>query len=343
MISRNGFNWITYGVLENAWNSICWSPELSMFCAVASTGTTNQRVMITSQSYCLPTTKSITTTVNSKKQSYFTQFASGTSYTNKTQQILLPSNSFNISNIRANINGTSNVGNTRYTFGKNIPTRLVAVGAGTNTIAYSNDGINWTGLGISIFSDYGVGVAWNGSLWVAVGSGNNSIATSPDGINWTGRGVSIFSNASDVVWNGSIWVVVGEGATPGISIATSPDGINWTTRDSNIFGTGNNTAYGIAWNGSIFVAVGFAITTTNTIATSPDGIKWTGRGASALTSKGISVAWNGSLFVAVGEATNTIATSTDGIIWTTRGDSESSFSTTSVAWNGSLWVATSIN
>ena len=51
----------------------------------------------------------------------------------------------------------------------------VAVGQGTNTIAYSYDGINWTavtGVSASIFT-IGRGIAWNGSLWVAVGDGTN--------------------------------------------------------------------------------------------------------------------------------------------------------------------------
>ena len=69
-------------------------------------------------------------------------------------------------------------------------TMWVAVGQGTNTIAYSSDGITWTGLGTSAFSSVGHGVAWNGTRWVAVGQGTNTIAYSSDGITWTGLGTS---------------------------------------------------------------------------------------------------------------------------------------------------------
>ena len=84
-------------------------------------------------------------------------------------------------------------------------TPYVAVGDGTNTIAYSSDGITWTGLGTSIFSSIGYGVAYNGTnRWVAVGNGTNSIAYSSDGISWTGIGTSIFLNTGyGVVSNGS--------------------------------------------------------------------------------------------------------------------------------------------
>ena len=51
-----------------------------------------------------------------------------------------------------------------YTFGPSIPNRWVAVGQGPNSIAYSNDGINWTGIGNSIFSNNGFGVAGNSKI-----------------------------------------------------------------------------------------------------------------------------------------------------------------------------------
>ena len=60
----------------------------------------------------------------------------------------------------------------------------IAVGTGSNTMAYSYDGIHWTGLGTSTFSTSGNGIAWNGTIWVAVGNGTNFIAYSNDGITW---------------------------------------------------------------------------------------------------------------------------------------------------------------
>jgi len=74
------------------------------------------------------------------------------------------------------------------------PTLFVAVGAGTNCLAYSRDGINWTCLGHGIVS-IGIGIAWNGTRWVAVGQGTNTLAySSDDGQTWTGLGNNIFSS-----------------------------------------------------------------------------------------------------------------------------------------------------
>jgi len=209
--------------------------------------------------------------------------------------------------------------------------RWVAVGTGTNTIAWSPDGISWTGLGTSTFTTTGLGIAWNGSMWVAVGMGTNTIAYSYNGTTWTGLGTSVFSGyANGVAWNGSIWVAVGKGNN---TIAYSSNGITWTGLGNSVFSSYGN---GVAWNGSRWVAVG---TGTNTIAWSADGINWTGLGTSIFTTYGSGLAWNGSMWVAVGYGTNSIACSSNGINWTGLGTSVFTTYGTGIAWNGIRWVA----
>jgi hypothetical protein len=219
--------------------------------------------------------------------------------------------------------------------------RIVAVGdvsgGGTNTIAYSSDGITWTGLGNSIFQSIGVGVAWNGLKWVAVGEGINTIAYSSDGITWTGIGSLIFTTRGiGVAWNDSMWVAVGNGAD---SIAHSPDGMAWTgITGTSIFTTGQ----GVAWNGSMWVAVGQG---AYSFAYSSDGVAWTGVTNSIFnnTIGGLHVAWNGLLWVAVGDGSgvgnHSIATWNGTGSWI--GVTGTSIFTTGrgVAWNGSMWVA----
>jgi len=77
-------------------------------------------------------------------------------------------------------------------------TRFVVGGRGTNSLAYSTDGITWTGLGTGIFSTTGYSIAWNGTRFVATGAGTNTIAYSDDGITWTGLGTSILSSTAGV-------------------------------------------------------------------------------------------------------------------------------------------------
>ena len=66
---------------------------------------------------------------------------------------------------------------------------VVAVGIGASfSIAYSVDGINWTGVPNSLtLLANGFAVAWNGIRFVAGGTFGQGHVTSPDGINWTSR------------------------------------------------------------------------------------------------------------------------------------------------------------
>jgi hypothetical protein len=95
-----------------------------------------------------------------------------------------------------------------------------------SSIAYSSDGITWTGVGNSIFSSAARRGFWNGKLWVVGGNGGNTLAYSYDGFNWVGLGTTIFTTQSySVCNNGSIWVAVGQGTN---TIAYSTNGITWT-------------------------------------------------------------------------------------------------------------------
>jgi hypothetical protein len=209
----------------------------------------------------------------------------------------------------------------------------IAVGTGTNTIAYSDDGIVWLGLGKTIFTNEGYDVFWNGQIWVAVGNGTNSIAYSIDGIQWTGLGLSVFSTCGNAVtWNGTLWVATGQGTN---TLAYSKNGTTWIGLGTTIFSV---QGFGISWNGTAFVAMGQG---SNTIAYSSNGINWTGIGTTFFTTSGYDVATNGVYWVATGQGTNTLAYTTvrnGSSGWTSVG---SIFSTAGngICWNGSTWVA----
>jgi hypothetical protein len=228
------------------------------------------------------------------------------------------------------------------TFPRNL---TVAVGYGTNTIAYSYDGMNWTGLGSSIFTE-GFAVATNGKMWVAGGYEVNPIAYSYDGMNWTGVGYSVFTTVYGFAWNDSMWIAVGNGAN---TIAYSYDGITWTGLGTTIFSISGRA---VEWNGSMWIAVGDG---ANTISYSYDGINWTGLGniifvdSNGNSGIGLTIAWNGFMWVAGAAGggyslTNTLAYSYDGMNWTGLGNTFSSVvisSIVSIAWNGFMWVAVS--
>ena len=224
---------------------------------------------------------------------------------------------------------------------------MVAAGTGTNYLAYSYDGVKWTGLGIGPFNASGSGncVAWNGSLWLAGGSDNTmnyaTIAYSSDGINWALANSPISTDCIAIAWNGSMWVAGGDGDN---TLAYSYDGINWNPLGHSYL---TDVCVGIAWNGSMWVAVGSG--GGGSIFYSYDGINWLpGIQSATFTPIFVSascVAWNGTLWVIGGSAnwgTNTyiLAYSYDGVNWLVN-DSVTVFpdGCNCVAWNGSLWVA----
>jgi hypothetical protein len=116
----------------------------------------------------------------------------------------------------------------------------IAAGSGTNSLAYSKNGYDWTGIpdSTTIFSTTGYNVAYSAyqDLWVSTGQGTNSLAYSKDGIVWTGvpDSTTIFSTTGyNVAYstnspngpNKDLWLATGQGTN---SLAYSKDGYNWT-------------------------------------------------------------------------------------------------------------------
>ena len=242
----------------------------------------------------------------------------------------------------------------------------VSGGEGTNSLAWSWDGITWTGIasGAGNFVTRCRGVAYGeiagvGGRWVAVGVGTNSIIYSNDGLTWVipAQGITatgVFTTGGyGICWDGSLFWAVGAGTN---TLASSPDGITWTgygaAGDGAPMHSPFSTAgYGIAYNGSQYVAMGIG---SMTMAYSANGTTWTACTSPPFT-QGNAVCWGaqgGNIvtpgtpisprWVAVGIGTgHTISYSTDGISWTGAG--VTMFPAISggngVCFNGTLFVA----
>jgi len=145
----------------------------------------------------------------------------------------------------------------------------IACGEGNHTLAFSDDGIYWKGLGKNVFSTRANKAVWNGVMWVAVGTGSYWVASSYDGIFWLGRDSTLMTEAYDIAWNGTVFVAAGYGATTNIAI--SKDGITWYgTPYSQVFSTQSSA---VSWTGSMWVALGSGGNTT-AFSTSQDAWIW---------------------------------------------------------------------
>jgi len=198
--------------------------------------------------------------------SFFLQETSGNTYIKSVDGINWETFSaiqdMSMSNVR---HFTQNVSNEAVA---SIQPLSIATGEGINTLAYSADGIFWTGLGSNVFTERANKAVWNGRIWVAVGKGSNWIATSYDGLIWTGRENTLLVEGYDVAWNGEMFVATGQGST---CIAISIDGIHWEAipNSTSIFSI---RASGIVWTGRVWLAYGSG---GNTTAYSENGRSWT--------------------------------------------------------------------
>lgn len=212
------------------------------------------------------------------------------------------------------------------------------VGIG-HTLAYSRNGIDWTGLNAEIFSIQTNRVYHNGLFWIACGEGSNTLAYSTNGTTWNILKDNVFSdsamsvisnkNTANLDLNSKI-LAFGQGNN---TIAKSNNGINWTGAGASVFTQYAKNGF---WNGSLWVVVGKG---TNTLATSTDGETWNGLGTSVFSLHGNDVVYGGNIWVAVGNGINKFAYSSDGITWTKNSNTIFLSEGNKVAYNGSLWVA----
>ena len=172
-------------------------------------------------------------------------------------------------------------------------TWLVGGRGTTNTLAYSTDGIAWSGLGLDIeVRD----IQWTTNQWLALGessSGNHvkytTVKSGQSG--WTNASNQPFSTrANGAFWNGQTTVAVGQG---GNSIATSTDGgITWTGLGTTVFSVKGN---GVAWNDVRWIATGESEATQSeatTIAYSNDGTTWYQAPNNTMFSEGYGIGTN---------------------------------------------------
>jgi len=283
---------------DNDWVSVCWSPELGLFVAVAVSGVGN-RVM-TSPDGITWTIRSSAVDNNwvsvcwSPELGLFVAVA----YSGTGNRVMTSPDGITWT-IRSSAADNSWV-SVCWSPERGLFVAVANSGTG-NRVMTSPDGITWTIRSSAVDNNW-YGICWSPErgLFVAVaytGTGNR-VMTSPDGITWTIR-----NSAADNSWRGVCWsperglfVAVADTGT-GNRVMTSPDGITWTIRNS----AADNNWRGVCWSPELGLFVAVANSGTgNRVMTSPDGITWTSRNSAADNSWS-SVCWSPELglFVAV--------------------------------------------
>jgi len=273
---RAGADWVGRTTpADNAWRSICWSPERALFVAVAISGTGN-RVMTSPDGITWTARTSAADNAwrsvcwSPERALFVAVAASGTGNRVMTSPdgITWTARTSAADNDWFGVAWAPSLG----------LFAAVAISGTGNRVMTSPDGITWTAR-TSAADNQWVYVCWSPELAlfcaVAITGTGNRVMTSPDGITWTAR-----TSAADNVWRAVCWsperslfVAVANTGT-GDRVMTSPDGVTWTARTS----AADNRWRGVAWaQGLNLFAATAESGTGNRVMTSPDGITWTAR------------------------------------------------------------------
>lgn len=231
-------------------------------------------------------------------------------------------------------------------------------GSGTYTLAYSQDGINWTGISTSPLSTNCCDICWIGDKWIITGSNNStttiSYNTNPSGQGtWTNISTSLFTysdtytNGGSLSWNGKTIITTGSG---GNTFAYSSDGVNWTGLGTILY-SGSPLFSRSLWNGKLFIS-GYGINNTggqtNYFSTSTNGTNWSGKGTSILpfdiganSRRMNSITFQKNMTIL--SASTGFYYSLDGINWNLLTITASSTNSGWASYNGRTWLALNRN
>ncbi len=210
-----------------SWISICWSPELRLFCAVSLTGSGNG---------VMTSPNGITWTARTPAADNFWW---SVCWSPELKLFCAVSSTGTNNRVMTSPNGitwtsrTSAVDNDWRSVCWSPDLRLFVAVAETGTgnrVMTSPDGITWT-IRTSAANNSWTSVCWAPEirLFAAVSNtgSNNNVMTSPDGITWTSRTASSIGWRS-ICWSSELNLFVAVANVGTFRVMSSPNGINWT-------------------------------------------------------------------------------------------------------------------
>lgn len=223
MTSPDGINWTSRTAAAGyAWNSVCWSPSLGKFCAVSPNGGTD-RAMLSSDGINWSLCSSI------------------------------PASPW-----------------VSVCWSPSLGLFCAVAYAGTYQVATSPDGLTWTGQSVPAAYSWNC-VCWSPELGkfcaVSPSGGTDRVMTSTNGTSWTLQSGIPALTWYTVAWSSglSLFAAAGENC-----VMTSPDGITWTER-TGVAGGWTCLSWGQEYG--VFAATSYRGTSTLVMTTS-NGIDW---------------------------------------------------------------------
>ena len=263
--STNGINWSSIGISSGYWMGVCWSPQLKKFLAIGN----NSDVM---------------TSVDGINWS--------------------------LSPITG-INGTFNMVNGGgVCWSPELGLFVAVADNGNNRVITSRDGTSWTGYNVGSYALYSI--CWSSELGIFVIVNSNFVITSNNGIDWSLNFMLDYIESYCISWSPQVGIFVAL-SYHGAQIKTSSNGRDWTLRTIGPIPAPAAPTYpnvgwlAVGWCVGLGLFIGLGQTGNPRVMTSPDGINWTSRQAPSTSFR--SICWSPELGIAAACGSNFIMTS----------------------------------
>ena len=273
--------WTGRTIAAIQYNSICWAPELGIFCAVGNTVTPGAATSpdgVTWTTRTTPTNMALESVCWSPELRLFCAVArSGTG-----PDIITSPDGVTWTSRTAPVSGQA-LESVCWSPQLGLFCAVASTGTG-NRVITSPDGVTWTSR-TSAANNTWSGVCWAPELqlFCAVAQSApaaSSVMTSPDGITWTARTAPV-NTWEAVCWAPEIGTFCAVASALAANLAmTSTDGINWTSRTPSTL----SFLRDITWAPQLGIFLTVATGTGNKAAVSPDGINWTSKPMTAAMS-----------------------------------------------------------
>jgi hypothetical protein len=317
-----GQNWqsAVSGVIGNSWYSVCWSSELGLFCAVAYTGTTTQRIMVSKDGLNWRNAVSDISNNNWATICWAPQlglFCAVANTGGTNDRVMVSSDGLNWSS--AGVTGV--FGNQWYSICWAPELGLFCAVGITGTTAnervmLSKNGYTWSAATTGVLGNNWYGVCWAPELGlfcaVAVsGTTTGRVMVSSDGYNWRNANSGVLGNNwFSICWSPELGLFCAVARTGGTNdrVMVSSDGLNWRSAISGVLGI---VWTGVCWSPEIglFCAVANSGTTNQNVMVSSDGLNWRNANANSGVNTFLwnSICWSPELssFCAVAESGTT--------------------------------------
>lgn len=246
------------------WYDVCWSPELSLFVAVANSGV-NNRVMTSPDGITwtsrIVSNDSWRSVCWSPELTLFVAVGHGV-----TNRVMTSSNGINWTNRSATANEWNSV-----CWSSELAIFCAVAESGTADRAMTSpDGINWTARTTSNFLYTSVCWSPDLTLFCAVAADGTQVMTSPNGTAWTNRAQAQNNQWRSICWSSDLTLFVAVSLNGTNRVQTSPDGTNWTVRTH----AEDNQWQSVAWSPEFSLFMAVANDGTNRSMYSSNGTSW---------------------------------------------------------------------